>query len=180
MAHLIFNMGSLYWLDNIFILRRPILSSSWGPYTGKTASLYWDDPLLFAHNDPYTTFPVAGNPSDTLIWYLYSYYGLIAGCRRLNTLQWHHHILNHWWLNYMFNSLLRLMTQKTSKLCWLLTDSPHKGPVMRNAFSWNDVIIGIPPAGLLQNCVGSWWLCRTLGDINWHQPCGCLISVPFI
>ena len=67
-------------------------------------------------------------------------------------LQWphneHHGVSNHWFLDGLLNHLFWRTSKKTSKLrvtglCGLPLDSPHKGPVTRNMFPFDDVIMGV-------------------------------------
>ena len=59
-------------------------------------------------------------------------------------LQWHNNerdgISNHWRLDCLLNRLFRCRSKKTSKLR-VTGNSPHKRPVTRKIFQFNDVIM---------------------------------------
>ena len=65
--------------------------------------------------------------------------------RKLNTLQRHgrHDVLIQWPFDCLFNSLFWLTSQKSSNVhivCPLWGESPHKGPITRQAFPCHDVM----------------------------------------
>ena len=71
---------------------------------------------------------------------------LLWFCRgRLSTLQWRHNcrdgVSNHQPRDYLLNRLFRSRSKKTPKLRWPV-NSPHKGPVTRKMFPFDDDIMG--------------------------------------
>ena len=107
--------------------------------------------------------------SHIIVWYIIIYpcdrYLLLA-LKSSYPLQWCHNgcdrVLNHWHLDCLLNRLFRHRSKKTSKLCvkslcegihqWPV-DSPHKGPVTRKMFQFDDTIM---------HCY-QWWLVPEAG-----------------
>ena len=63
----------------------------------------------------------------------------------INPLQWCHNerdaISNYWCLDCLLNRLFRRRSKKTSSSSLVTGGFPHKGPVMRNMFPLDDVIM---------------------------------------
>ena len=86
-------------------------------------------------------------------------------------LQWRHNegdgISNHWHINWLLNRLFRRKSEKTSKklrvtgLCegnpWWPVDSPHKKPVARKMFPFDDVIIRTQGCRHGNHTCSKWW-----------------------
>ena len=81
---------------------------------------------------------ITGDITQSTFWKTYWYY-----CQYYWSLQWRHNgrdgVSNHQPHYCLLNRLFRLRTKKTSNR-WL-ANSPHKGPVTRKMFPFDDVIM---------------------------------------
>ena len=81
---------------------------------------------------------IMGDITQSTFWKTYWYY-----CQYYRSLQWRHNgrdgVSNHQPHYCLLNRLFRLRTKKTSNR-WL-ANSPHKGPVTRKMFPFDDVIM---------------------------------------